>query len=306
MRIPTITVISWRSLRNVAYLLLIAVCIVLVVVWWPVLVRIWQEQALTFVGAIVVMICGALVQARNFLAFLDAPFQLRLWSFSRVWALSALANYLAPLQPGIAVRVAWLARQKVDVSTSLLATWRQLIVSCWVALAGIVIGLLLTGDSRGRWPAVALILIWMVAFVLRKLWLRSLDDLVWPAWLARRKLLLHRAATGITLGRLIGVAVQYVLGLVLLYWVYSRFGATIGVGQALILTCLVYASSMVSVLPGNLGVTEVIYMLGGHGLGLDVATAGALALLIRVAHIVANLVIALTGVRLASGARGHE
>jgi hypothetical protein len=282
--------------RNVAYLLLVVVAIGLVVYWWPELAAIWREQALTFVGAVLIMICGLLVQAHNFLTFLDTPVRLRIWRFVPVWAWGTLANYVAPLQSGgIAIRVAWLGRHKVGVTDSLLATWRQLALSLWIALAGLVIGLLLIGDPRGYWPALALFLLWLAAFFMRKLWVKWLNNLTRPAWLANRKQLLDRAVTGITPIGIVGVVAQYVLGTILLYWVYARFGASMGLGQALILACLVYASSLISVLPGNLGVTEAIYMLGGHGFGLDVAQAGALAILIRAAHIAMCLLVALVG-----------
>lgn len=296
MKRPAVPASAVRKLRNAAYVLLLAIAAVLVVIWWPVLVGIWRQQALTFAGAVIVMICGTFVQARNFLVFLEGRHSVRLWRFTRVWALSALANYMAPLQPGIAVRVGWLAHRGVNVSEGLLATWRQLVASVWISLIGLAVGLLLTGDPRGRWPAIALGVVWVTTFALRKLWLKWLDRVQRPAWLARQKKLLHRAATGITPNGLAGVVLQYVLGTLVLYWVYSRFGATIDVGQALILTCLVYVSSMVSVLPGNLGVMEAIYMLGGHGFGLSVAQLGALALLLRVSSIASNGLLALCGI----------
>lgn len=285
-----------RILRNVAYLLLVAIAIALVVIWWPVLVNIWRQQALTFVVAVLVMICGTLVQTRNFLVFLDTEHSIRLWRFARVWALSALTNYVAPLQPGIAVRVTWLSRRGVSIQEGLLATWRQLVASIWISLIGLAIGLLLTGDPRGRWPALALAVVWVVVFALRRLWLKWLGRLQRPAWLVRQKMLLHRAATGITLGGLAGVVLQYVLGTLVLYWVYSRFGAAIDVGEALILACLVYVSSVVAVLPGNFGVMEAIYMLGGHGFGLSVAQLGALALLLRVSSITSSTLLAACGI----------
>jgi uncharacterized membrane protein YbhN (UPF0104 family) len=289
--------IAWRRWRSAAYLLLIIIAIVLIALWWPELVGIWREQALTFVGAVIVMVCSTFVQARNFLVFLDVKHSVRRWRFARVWALSALANYVAPLQPGVAVRVGWLSHRGVNVTEGLLATWRQLIASIWIAMLGLAVGLLLTGDPRGRWPAFSLAVAWVIAFILRKICLRWLDRLAYPQWLANHRDLLRRAAIGITPSGLVGVIAQYVLGTLVLYWVYSRFGADIGVGQALILACLIYLSSIVSILPGNLGVTEAIYMLGGHGFDLSLAAAGALAILIRVAHVGANLLIALTGFR---------
>jgi len=288
----------WRAWRNVAYLLLVALAIALIVYWWPELATIWREQALTFVGAIVIMVCGLLVQAHNFLTFLDKPVRLRIWRFVPVWALGVLANYIAPFQTGgIAIRVAWLGRHNVNVTDSLLATWRQLALSLWIALAGLAGGLMLTGDPRGRGPALALLLLWLAVFFMRRLWLNWLHSLARPAWLVKRKQLLDRAVRGITPHGVAGVVAQYVLGTLLLYWVYGCFGASIGLGQALILACLVYASSLVSVLPGNLGVTEAIYMIGGHGFGLDMAQAGALAILIRAAHVATNMLVALVGMR---------
>ncbi len=290
------THIDWRPWRNAAYLLLVIVAIVLIVLWWPDLARIWREQAWTFIGAGVVMICGTLVQASNFLVFLNVRHSLRVWRFARIWALSALANYVAPLQPGIAVRVGWLAKRGISIAEGLLATWRQLVISVWISLIGLSAGLFLTGNPRGRWPAILLALAWVAAFVLRKLWLKGLNHLSWPGWLVSRKDLLQRATMGIPLRGILGVLTQYALGTILLYWVYTRFGAHIGIGQAVILACLVYASSMVAVLPGNLGVTEAIYMLGGHGFGLSVAEAGALAILLRVANVTSNALLILCGV----------
>lgn len=293
MKIPVVSAPTVRKLRNGIYFLLIVVAVTLIVIWWPVLIRIWREQALTFAGAVVVMICGTYVQARNFLVFLDVEHSVRQWRFTRIWALSALANYIAPLQPGIAVRVGWLANRGVNVSEALLATWRQLVASVWISMIGLAAGLLMTGDPRGRWPALVLAAVWAAIFALRRLWLKRLKQLTRPLWLVRRKELLLRATTGITFNGLTGVTAQYVLGTLVLYWVYSRFGAEIGVGQAVILACLIYLSSIIAILPGNLGITEAIYMFGGHGFELSLTTAGALAILIRVAHVTANLVIAL-------------
>lgn len=287
----------WRMWRNVAYLLLVTVVVALVVYWWPTLAAIWRDQAQTFVGAVVIMTCATLVQARNFLVFLDTRERLQVWRFMPVWAWGALANYVTPLQSGsIAIRVAWLGRHKVTVTDSLLATWRQLVLSLWIAFAGLATGLLILGDPRGRWPAFLLFLAWLATFSMRKLWLTWLGHITRPIWLANRKQLVVRAFTGITPRGIAGVVAQYVLGTLLLYWVYACFDASIGLGQALILACLVYASSVIAVLPGNLGVTEAIYILGGHGFGLGLAEAGALALLIRTANIATNSLIALVGV----------
>lgn len=281
--------------RTVAYLAVLLIATILIVAWWPQLSGIWRGQGLTFGVAVLLMVLGTLIQAQNFIAFLDTPDTLRVWGFSRIWALSALANYVAPLQPGIAVRVTYLARRGVGVSSSLLATWRQLCVSLWVALAGLALGLFLAGDRRGFVPGMLLSMAWLMILVLRRPWLSVLDRLRRPQWLARHRQLLHNTMTGISIHGITGVAAQYILGAVLLYWVYSRFGAPIDAGQALLMACAVYVSTLVAIMPGNLGVMEGIYVVAGHGFGLSVADAGALAILIRAGHIGANILLVMTG-----------
>jgi hypothetical protein len=304
---PQVSAPLWRHLRNTAYLLLVAVAVGLIVYGWPQLAAIWRDQALTFVGAMVIMVCATVVQAHNFLVFLETPTRLRVRRFAPVWAWSALANYMAPLQAGgIAVRTAWLATRGVGIAESLLATWRQLAVSIWISLLGLAVGLVFTREPAGRWPALLLIVAWGVVLAARKLWLKWLDCATSPAWLVSRKVLLQRAAANISRVGVAGVAVQYVLGTLLLYWVYSRFGASLGIGGALILACLVYASTIVAVLPGNLGITEAIYMLGGHGVGLTVAQAGALAILFRAAHIATSLLVAFSGALLRNKSAGAD
>jgi len=276
--------------RNALYLLLVAAALLLVVVWWQELSAIWAQHWLTLLGATALMTLGAVVQAHNFIAFLGVG--LPRWSFTRIWALSALSNYVAPLQPGIALRIVYLKGRGVSVRHGLLATWRQLSVSLWIAIGGVGAGLLLTGDTRGRWPGVVLLLLWMAIPPLRQLLVDGMFRLQRPAWLLRHRELLRDATNMISVAAVAGVALQYLLGTILLYWVYASFGAPIGIGQALLLTCMVYVASVVAIVPGNFGFLEMLYMLGGHGLGLSLSTSAALALLLRVAHVAANLLVA--------------
>jgi Lysylphosphatidylglycerol synthase TM region len=283
---------GWREL---AYVLILAIAAALTTMWWAELAKIWQAQGLTLVIAAIFMILALVVQTRNFIIFLGEPVLLRTWSLSRIWAITALANYLGPLQPGVALRVAYLSRRGVKISSSLLATWRQVCVSIWMALGGLTIGLWLTGEPKMRWPAAVLLMIFLGLAVLRHGLIALLEKIERPAWFVQHKHLLSSAISGITMRGIVGVMLQYVIGTLLLMWVYRRFGADILWGQALVLACMVYASSLVAVMPGNLGVMDGIYMIGGHGLGLTVAESAALALLLRGAHISGCALLVLAG-----------
>jgi hypothetical protein len=168
-------------------------------------------------------------------------------------------------------------------------------VSVWVSLGGLAIGLWLAGDQKMRWPAGVLLIAFLGLALLRSGLLAWLERINRPVWLAHRKQLLRDAISGISISGIVGVLLQYVIGTLLLLWVYRRFGANIVFGQALVLACMVYVSSLVAIMPGNLGIMDGIYMIGGHGLGLTVAESAALALLLRGGHVAACLMVVVAG-----------
>ena len=286
------------SIRHVVYVIALAAATGAFAYWFEPLVRIWKLHAGSLVFTVLCMLGSIVVQAVNFTAFLgNVPVRPGLWTLSRVWALSSLANYLGPLQPGIAVRVAYLARLGIGWRTSLLATWRQLCVSVWVSLGGSALGLAagFSGDHRLLVLAAVLGTAFIAAPFARGLILAALARASRPAWLVSRREVLSEALRGMPSRGVAGVLAQYAIGAVLLWVVYGAFGASITWGHALVLACMVYVSSLVALLPGNLGLLDAIYVLGGHGLGLSVPEAAALAVLLRAGQIVACAILALAG-----------
>ena len=277
--------------RDLAYLLVLACVGALVVAWWPELAALWRQHALTFAGAVLMMMLAMVMQARNFTSFLDVRADIDLLRLSGIWGTTALLNYAGPLQPGVMARVAFLRAHGVDPVVSILATWRQLCASVWLALAGLSLGLFAIGDSRTFWFAAALMAMFLSVFALWRWRAPLLAGIVRVLRLQRHHELLTRAVTGASLTGVLGVAVQYLIGVLVLLWVYPRFGVDMGMGEALVLACVVYVSALVAVLPANVGVLDGIYALGGHQLGLGLQEAAALALLLRAAHITACVLL---------------
>lgn len=288
--------LGWRDL---AYLFVLACVVVLVATWWRELSALWRRHALTLVGVTLMMTLGIIIQARNFASFLDMKANLGIARMSGVWGATALLNYAGPFQPGVVARIAYLRMHGVDAVAGALATWRQLCASLWIALAGLAIGLLAIGDARAYWPAAVVLALFMGLFALWRWRERFLPWMMRRLRMQRHQALVMRSLGGLTLPAMLGVAAQYVVGALILFWLYSRFGADISIGQALVMACVIYASALVAVLPGNLGVLEAIYALGGHQLGLNLHESAALALLLRAAHIGACLLV----LPLARGAR---
>lgn len=286
------------SVRHILYVACLLAAVAAIAYWFEPLSRIWRSHGGTLMFAVVCMMASVMVQAGNFRVFLGCgPQRLRLWPLSRVWALTSLANYLGPLQPGVALRVAYLDRLGISWASSLLATWRQLSVSVWVSLGGCALGLLagFPGDARLRMLALILAVTFVIAPFLRGLALRALRSATKPAWLAARRDMLTESLRGTTARGVAGVILQYAIGTVLLWVVYGAFGASVTWAHALLMACMVYVSSLVAVLPGNLGLLDAIYVVGGKAVGLPLPEAAALALLLRASQLLACGGLALAG-----------
>ena len=281
--------ITWRS---VAYLILLVVAVALTVAWWPEFSRIWREHFATFLIITLLMIVSVFVQSYNFLSFLPGAGVPKLVDMAHTWAIGALVNYLGPFQPGLAVRVALLAKQGVRVGDSSVATLRQVIASAWLALALASVSLMWMDPARMAIPSVVL----MVAFLLvpqtfpflRRLVVRVLPNRI-PANVR------HAMQVALTLPSLraaSGILVQYMLGTFAFYIGYKQFGADISIPAALGLACVVYVSSLVALFPGNLGVLEALCTAFGQTSGLSVQQSLALAFLYRGASIASVMLVA--------------
>jgi len=278
-----------RRWTGVLYTLVLCVIAILVLTWWTELWSIWREHRTTFLGLVLLMSLGIAVQTRNFIEFIPAPHSIKPWPFLHVWAVSSLANYAGPFQPGIAVRMLYLRRQGVAVANSALATLRQTGVSVWVALACISLSLLLI---QGVHPlAFGPLAVFLMVFLLRRVLTRGLLEVSRPRWLARGGAILSSVVAETSPSGVAGVVAQYVVGTLVLLWCYRRFGVDITLGEALLLTSAVYLSSLIAVLPGNLGLLEGIYFISGHALGMTAHEAAAAAFLLRVSHVTSCLVV---------------
>lgn len=282
----------WNRWRAVAYFLLLTVTAALIVWWWPELSQIWREHFLTFLIITLLMIISVFVQAHNFLSFLPSAKVPSLVDMAHTWAVGSLVNYLGPFQPGLAVRVAILAKLGIPIGESSVATLRQVIASMWMALALASISLVWIGSSAMVILAVALLLmcaaIPKLLPVLRYLVLRFLPGRT-PANFRQSAQMAFELPSARAMA---GIVVQYALATLVFFVGYRQFGVDIGVPGAIGLACVVYASSLVALLPGNLGVLEALCTGFGQANGLAVEQSLALAFLYRGASLTSVLLIA--------------
>ena len=277
--------------RGVAYIVLVAIAIVLIVIWWPELSKIWREHFTTFMMATLVMLGSVFVQATNFLRFLPADNRPKTLVMVHTWAVGGLVNYLGPFQPGMAMRIAVLAKLGIPVSAASVATLRQTIMTIWLGLALASISLLWTGRREMMAMGVVLAVLCVVAPTLFRRMLQLAFRLLPRKIHEKLGSSISLAFKRPSIVAMLGIFVQYVLGTLVLFVGYRQFGVNITVMAALGLACVFYISSVVAIVPGNLGVLEALCTGFGQINGLAVENSLALAFLYRGASI-ASLLIA--------------
>ncbi len=256
-----------------------------------------HRSALCF--AVLVYVLALTVQTQNFLKLLRTKLTIPFSKALRTWALGQLANYLGPLQPGLAVRFLFFKRHGVSTSVILSATLQQIHLSLWVATGAFAAATLLIGSELLQLLGGLCILVFlawpMVVTFLRQLLLaiplsHRLNHYSKP---------IAPLLSAPPLALLPWFSLQYILGTLLISVVYASFGANLTVGEALLIATTVYASSLVALLPNNLGLQDAVYGAFAYSGGLDLDTALSIILLLRIAHVLACglLVIAIPRAR---------
>jgi len=279
-------------LRRIGYVVLLGATAALLWVSRDSLLPIWRAHHWAFLVSAALMIGGIVVQVLNFLHLLEWPERLGRRAAVHAWALATLLNYLGPFQPGLALRLAYFKSHGVPLARTAATTLRLLHLSMWTALLVAGVAMCMKGGRPGWIGGGAL----MAAFLA---WPKLLAWLLpriaaWPlpAWLQKHRGALDIAMTPLPFRHTRYFFVQHLLGAVLVLFAYREFGADVSLADAMLIAVGVYVSSMVAILPNNIGVLEGLYIATAQAGGLDPATSIALALFIRGAHICACLVAA--------------
>ncbi len=280
------------AVRRIGYLALLGATGALLWYSRDSLLPIWREHPWAFVVTAALMIGGILVQVLNFLQLLEWPQSLSLRAAMHAWALATLLNYLGPFQPGLALRLAYFKSHGVPLSRTAATSLRLLHLSMWTALLVAGLALCLKGGTAG-WLSGGLLMAAFVAWPRGLAWLMPrLAAWRMPAWMHKHRGELDIALSPLPLRHTRYFFVQHLLGAGLVLYAYREFGADLSAADAILIAVGVYVSSLVAILPNNIGLLEGLYIATAQAGGLDPATSIALALFIRGAHICACLVAA--------------
>jgi len=280
-----------NSKLNQKLKLLVFICIIilftsLIYFRWEVIKDALVNHYLAVIYATVLSIIGISLQALNFLQLLDSPSKPKVVSMYRIWALSNLANYLAPFQPGLAVRMISLRQLGVSAWITTHTTVRQLQLSIWAA-----VGLFAFAGVFNK-----IFVVKVMAVVSASIFI------LWPSILRLTKLIIlgkcknfrlvknfREELAGLLapmpLNKFVLPIVQYLIIAISVFIVYRNFGAEIFWYDALLIAVATSLSALFSITPNNFGVQELLLGYSAYVTGLSVNDAISIAVLYRLAHL---------------------
>lgn len=257
----------------------------------------WIEAARHWSVTLLVMLstgAGIIVQALAFRSALppsEGPLPRRAISVRRlvhIWAVSAAASVVAPLFAGLATRTALLMRDGLSFAACLTGSSRQVWMSLEFALLFAALSLPCIPTLPGA-PLFALgaACAWLVLFGLRQFAIRG-----------ARRVGSHR------LGRLIRMlgspfpasahpwfALQIVLMALTYFLAFNGMGAPLDLPATIALAALTVILSLIVFVPNGLGITDALWIFVAAQSGQSLERAVAMAINIRLAHLLAALML---------------
>ena len=277
--------------RTVVFLGVLVLIAVLTVIYGEQIIIAFRDHFPALIYAVIITVIALALQSYNFLQLVGKSVKVPYMHALHTWAVANLANYLGPFQPGLAVRALYFKRIGVPLLTTTRATLRQLILSVWVASGLCVVGLF-NANPGIRYFAIC----GVAGFICMPLVLRLLRS-CFPGDGSESRLagfirkILDLGKIGMPAYKLWPFIIQYMLMALCFYAVYNVFGVQMKFDEATLLAVIFALSALFSITPNNLGMQELLLGYVAHMGGLSGGVAFSVALVFRVAHFLACIIV---------------
>lgn len=274
---------SRDRLRRILYLL--AIALVAAFLWrlgsapWRMAGQHWHVMlAISALSA-----AGLLVQAMAFRLVAAVASRPALPATLAIWSSSAALSVVAPLLAGIAARTALLVRQGMRLEDCAVASLRQVWLGLEYALLLGALALPFTGWELSQAVALPCTAGWLCMAGLRLYAARRQG----PEPAGRLARALHALRTPVAASahpwfilQIVAMSAVYLVG-------FNGLGAEIDMAQALALSSLTVLLSLIAFVPNGLGVTDAVWVVFARSAGVEIETAVAIAIVIRLGHLIA-------------------
>ncbi len=231
------------------------------------------------------------IQAFNFLQLLNVEVKPPLSSTLHTWALANLTNYLGPLQPGLLIRFGFFKDYGIGLKRVAATTLLQLYLSVWTGLAIAASAMFFNTDGyiRQGWIIFAgLFAIFPFLFRLSlRLYQRLKNNSDSVSSFEKSK----STFPLLQFNKLWPFPIQYALMSLNLFIVYNGFQAGLSIQNSLIFAFFMTLSSLFVLLPNNLGIQELFFVVTARLVGVSSLDSITIAFIYRLAHIVACTIL---------------
>lgn len=246
---------------------------------------------------------GLFVQAQSFRSVLPSTrSRVAQKTLLHIWAMSAIVSIVAPLFAGVATRTALLMRSGIALKICLTTTSRQIWMGLEFSLLFAALTLPFTRFPYAASIAFCVVLFWFVLLSTR-LWVST--RLVMPrSSHSNIKQLLYSLGYHIPSDAYPWFALQILLMSVTYYVGFNGMGAQLEWVESIALSSMTVILSLFVFVPNGLGITDFlwVYIAGKSGLNLEESVA--IAVILRMSHLMAALSIIVLTWREGSRAKG--
>lgn len=233
---------------------------------------------------------GLVVQAQSFRA-VSTEYCPSLRHTTAIWSASAVVSVVAPVFAGIATRTGLLMQAGVNLSACASTSLRQVWMGLEYALLLAALSLPFSSWPFVRPAAAIALLCWVVMLLLRSHTAllkeaSAATNRVGRALAQLRQPVPIRAHLWFIL-QILAMAATYHLG-------FNGLGAELSPLQAVALGALTVILSIIVFVPNGLGITDAIWVIIATDAGLSMEHAVAIAITLRLAHLLASILVHLS------------
>lgn len=233
---------------------------------------------------------GSIIQAQAFrkVSIASTP---PLLSITNIWSAASVVSVVAPLFAGIATRTALLMRSGMSLNACVLTSLRHIWMGMEYGLLLALISLFFTSWPFSSWAAIGSGVVWGVLFVIRVMGSGYTGQENTTVKNSKLSMAINSLRSTIPLTAHPWFILQVLTMSATYYLGFNGMGAELSLAQAMALSSLTVVVSLIVFVPNGLGITDVFWVLVASDAGLVLEQAVAIAIIMRLAHLLSSLSI---------------
>jgi uncharacterized membrane protein YbhN (UPF0104 family) len=276
--------------RKIVYLV-----VIVLLAWFLIKIGVtpWQYAMSNWHVVIMVMFstgAGIVIQAQAFRQVSISP-MLPLQRSIAIWSAASVVSVVAPLFAGIATRTVLLIQSGMSFSVCVLTSIRHVWMGLEYALLLGVFSLFFVNLPFSKWAAAGSLIAWAIMLTMRMVISRRYIQVDEITELGRWGVAINSLHSRVPLIAHPWFMLQILTMAATYFLAFNGMGADLNFIQAIALSAVTVALSLIVFVPNGLGITDALWVLVAAESGLVLEQAVAVAIVMRLAHLLASVLM---------------